>query len=100
MRPPPSRTSTVLPSVSRAPHNRRPAPSDRPDDTAPDDAAPDDAAPDDAAPDEDEDEHEDEDEDEEWGGCGWLSGIALQGLGGCASPEPPEPRKRTQDHAE
>src|SRR5690348_17425823 len=36
MRPPASRTSTVLPSVSRAPHSRRPGPSDRPDDAAPD----------------------------------------------------------------
>ncbi|MFL6182670.1 MAG: hypothetical protein ACJ73J_10225, partial [Actinomycetes bacterium] len=54
--------------------------------------------PDDEAPD------EAPDEDEEWGGCGWLSGIALQGLGttqaqDCANPGCARGRKITQSES-
>ncbi|GAA2506118.1 hypothetical protein GCM10010276_58320 [Streptomyces longisporus] len=84
MRPPLSRTSTVRPSVSRAPHSSRAAGSPtRPEDPGePED------------PDEDDEPEEPEEEDDEWGGCGWLSGIALQGLGGCAGE-----RKITQSES-
>ncbi|MCI3276231.1 hypothetical protein [Streptomyces cylindrosporus] len=44
------------------------------------DGDPDEDDPDDDEEGDDDDDDEDEDEDEEWGGCGWLSGIALQGL--------------------
>ena len=71
MRPPLSRTSTVRPSVSRAPHSSRAAGSP----TRPEDPG---------EPEDPDEEDEPEEEDDEWGGCGWLSGIALQGLGGCA----------------
>ncbi|MFJ5261508.1 hypothetical protein ACIQAC_13700 [Streptomyces sp. NPDC088387] len=50
---------------------------------SPDPAGPPDEpdAPDEALDeDPEEDPEEDPDEDDEWGGCGWLSGIALQGL--------------------
>ncbi|GAB2862389.1 hypothetical protein GCM10027074_32130 [Streptomyces deserti] len=55
MRPPPSRTSTVRPSVSRAPHSSSEAGSVDPDEA--------------------------DGDDDGGGGCGWLSGIVLQGLG-------------------
>src|SRR5690606_16609795 len=76
IRPLPSRTSTIRPSVSRAPHSRSGGGTVAP-----------------------------EDEEEEDGGCGWLSGIALQGLGLRAKdPRTRRPRSdkitQRQDHAE
>src|SRR3954454_1691775 len=81
MRPPPSRTSAVRPSVSRAPDSSRAAGSPTGPGEPGEPGEPDAPDEEDDEDEDDEDGEDDDEDDHEWGGCGWLSGIALQGLG-------------------